>query len=260
MLDIDITTIIFQIINFLVLVVVLYYLLFRKIIQRAEIRKQEMEKIRKNMIDDLQNAERLKMDLELEIQNIDARIEEAFDKAKSDLEEIRNKVLDEVKGEAEQILRQSRESARMAQEQSMEDLQSKIVQSAVSMAENLLQKVASDEMHNQLIKEINDRVLELGRREMARIETIRKSLTDREPILFIETAKPLLKEQQAGIIRTFSALADRNVKLEIKHDENMICGIRIRLGDYIIDNSFQSKLEEMSESALNGLENTAPAP
>jgi F0F1-type ATP synthase membrane subunit b/b' len=249
MLDIDITTVIFQIINFLVLVVVLYYLLFRKIIQRAEVRKQELEKIRSDMLDDLKEAERLKMDLELEIGNIDTRIEEAFDKAKNELEEIRNKVLDEVKEESDQILKQSRESVRMSREQSIEDFRSDIITNSINLSRNLLKKISTDEMHNLFIKDINERVLEMGKKEMSRIETIRKSLKDREPILFIQTAKPLSKEQQAGIIRTFSALADQNVKLDIKQDQNLICGIRIRLSDYIIDNTLSSKIEEIGDEA-----------
>ena len=87
MLEIDITTLIFQIINFLVLVIALYFLLFRKIIQRAESRRQEIEKIQSEIEADLENAEKLKADLEQEIKNIDARIEEAFNKAKKDLED-----------------------------------------------------------------------------------------------------------------------------------------------------------------------------
>jgi F0F1-type ATP synthase membrane subunit b/b' len=257
MLEIDFTTIIFQVINFLVLVVALYFLLFRKIIQRAETRKREMEKIRSDILNDLQNAERLKNDMELEIQNIDARIEEAFDKAKNDLEGIRNQVLNETREQAEQLLKRSHESFRLAKEQSVEDLQTEIVNTSLNIAKTLLQKVSSEEMHAFLVKEVNDRVLEFGRKEMARVQTIRASLTDREPIVFIETPKPLEKDQQASIIRNFSALADRNVRLDIKQDVNLICGVRVRLGDYIIDNSLQSKLDEMGELTIHELTNNS---
>jgi len=255
MLEIDITTIIFQIINFLVLVAALYFLLFRKIIKRAESRKQEMEKIRRDILNDLKNAERMKNDMEMEIQNIDARIEEAFDKAKNDLEGIRNLVLNEAKEQAEQLLKQSHESFRLAKEQSVEDLQEEIVKTSLSLVKALLQKISSEEMHAFLVKEVNDRVLEFGRKEMARVQTIRTSLTDREPIVFIETPKPLDKDQQTSIIRNFTALADRNVSLDIKQDENLICGVRVRLGDYIIDNSLQSKLDEMGELTIEELTN-----
>lgn len=253
MLEIDITTIVFQVINFLVLVVALYFLLFRKIIQRAETRKREMEKFRSDTYNDLQNAERLKNDLELEIQNIDARIEESFDKAKNELEEIRNQVLNETKEQAEQLLKQSHESFRLAKEQSLEDLQAEIINTSLDLAKTLLKKVSSEEMHAFLVKEVNDRVLEFGRKEMARVQTIRAALTDREPIVFIETPKPIDKDQRASIIRNFSALADRNVRLDIKQDENLICGVRVRLGDYIIDNSLQSKLDDIGELTVNEL-------
>jgi len=255
MLEIDITTIIFQIINFLVLVAALYFLLFRNIINRAESRKQEMEKIRREILNDLKNAERMKNDMELEIQNIDARIEEAFNKAKNDLEEIRNQVLNETREQAEQTLKQSHESYRLAKEQSIEDLQDEIIKTSLNLSKTLLQKVSSEEMHEFLVKEINDRVLEFGRKEMSRVQTIRTSLTDREPVLFIETPKPLDKNMQASIIRNFSALADRNVRLDISQDASLICGVRVRLGDYIIDNSLKSKLNEMDELTISELNN-----
>jgi len=252
MLEIDITTLIFQIINFLVLVIALYFLLFRKIIQRAESRRQEIEKIQSEIEADLENAEKLKADLEQEIKNIDARIEEAFNKAKKDLEDIRNKVLDDTREQAEQLLKQRHEDFRLAQDQSMEDLHEEVVATSLSLAKEVLQKVAPEDLHANMIKEVNDRVLEFGRKEMARVQTIRNSLSDREPIVFIDSAKPLQKDQQASIIRNFSALADRNVKLEIKVDENLICGIRVRLGDYIIDHSLQSKLAEIGDASLIG--------
>lgn len=251
MLEIDVTTIIFQTINFVVLAVLLYFLLFKRIIQRAESRKQEIEKLQEEITTDLESAEKLKAELEQEIMNIDSRIEDSFDKAKNDLEEIRNKMLDDIRDQAEQLLKQRHEDFLLAQEQSMEDLHEEVVATSLSMAKALLQKVTTDEQHANMVKEVNDRVLEFGRKEMARVQTIRNSLSDREPIVHIETAKPLLKEQQANIIRHFSALADRNVKLEIKLDENLICGIRIRLGDYIIDHSLQSKLADIGEAALN---------
>ena len=249
MLDIDFTTVIFQIINFLILVVILYFLLFKKIVRRAELRRLELDEMRKNTIQNLEESEKLKTELQKAILDIDQRIEDAFDKAKNDLEETRNKVMDELKEEADQVLKRNHESVRLSQQQSFEEYHSEIIQSALSISKEMLKKIIPAETHDALIKQISERVLELGRKDVAQIETVRKSLTDREPILFIQTAKALNKDHQASLIRTFSALADRNVKLDIKLEEDLISGIRIRLGDYIIDNSLSSKLDEIGESA-----------
>jgi len=250
MLDIDFTTVIFQIINFLILVVVLYFLLFKKIVKRAERRKLELDEMRRSTINNQDESARLKLELETAIENIDQKIEEAFNKAKNELEEIRNKVLEELQLEANEIFNQSHETIRHSQQQTLEEYQTHIIKSSLTISKEMLKKAVPEETHDALIKQINERILELGRTDIAQIETVRKSLSDREPILYIQTAKPLNKEQKTGLIRTFSALADRNIKLEIKQDEDLISGVQIRLGDYIIDNSLSGKLDEIGESTL----------
>ena len=102
---------------------------------------------------------------------------------------------------------------------------------------------------------MNERVWDLGKNEMRRVESIRKSLADREPTLSVETAKPLSKEERAMVIRTFSALADKNVKLDLKINESLVSGLRVRLGDFIVDNSLATKLEEISDTTLKNLTN-----
>ena len=94
---------------------------------------------------------------------------------------------------------------------------------------------------------MNERIWELGRKEMQTVETIRKSLKDREPLVELVTAKPLTVEEQGTLVRTLSALADRNVRLEARVDPNLTAGLRIRLGDLIFDNSYQAKLMTLGE-------------
>ena len=84
---------------------------------------------------------------------------------------------------------------------------------------------------------------------MDRVETIRRSLKDREPTLSVETAFPLSKEQQANIVRTFSALADKNVKIDTVLKKDLGSGVRIRLGDFIINNSLDALLNEIKKEA-----------
>ena len=88
---------------------------------------------------------------------------------------------------------------------------------------------------------------------MRRVDTIRKSLGDREPVLEVHTAKPLSQEEKAKLMRTFSALADKNVKLELNIDPDLVAGLRVRLGDFIVDNSLATKLNEISENTTRQL-------
>jgi len=253
MLDIDFTTVIFQIINFLILVVVLYFLLFKRIVQRAETRKAELEEMHQATQANFKESEVIRSELENSTKEFNKNLEEYISKAKSEIEVARYQVINDIKAEAEQIYRQSIEDAKLAQKQSFEGFQSGIMDVALAISKRLLSGSAPNEIQENMVNQITERVWELGKGEMRQVETIRRSLKDREPVLTITTAKPLTKDQQGNIIRTFSALADKNIKLEVKLDENLISGLHVRLGDYIVENSLQSKLEEIRGSVLDDI-------
>lgn len=255
MINIDISTIIFQIINFLVLFGALYFLLFKNIVKRSEERKKELEEIREKAVNNFEESQRLREEMDRSVENIKDRVEEYISRAKSELEVDRFQIIEETKAQAEQIIHQARENARLAQAQAIEDFHEDIMDTIIEIVHEIMTKSIPDGFHAQLVEQINDRVWELGRKEMRRVDTIRKSLEDRdEPEVSVMTPKPLTKEQQANIVRTFSALADKNVSLNVEQDESLIAGVRIRLGDFIVDNTLSSKLREIREGAREGLE------
>ena len=63
------------------------------------------------------------------------------------------------------------------------------------------------------------------------------------------TARPLSPEQQSELARTFTALADRHVDVEVNTDPEMGAGVRVRIGDIVIDNSIAGRLQELREEA-----------
>lgn len=253
MLNFDLTTIIFQFVNFLILVIVLYFLLFKKLVQRSESRKKELEKLHQKTIQNYEESERLRSEMEDSLVNIKTKVDEYISKAKSELEVDRFQVLNDTKAEAEQILRRAKENVAFAQNQSSEKFHAELLDAMMEINLQILSKSTPDEIHDNLIKQINERVWELGKKEMRQVETIRKSLKDREPTVSVETAKPLTKKQLADLMRTFSALADKNVKLEIIDNKSLGSGARIRLGDFIVDNSYSSKFDEMKKDAAEEL-------
>jgi F0F1-type ATP synthase delta subunit len=103
------------------------------------------------------------------------------------------------------------------------------------------------------VQQLSDRIWELGRSEMERVETFRRSLGDRTPTAYVTTARPLSPEQQGLLARTFTALADRHVNLELKTDPALAAGIRVRLGDTIVDHSIAGQLADLRESVSTAL-------
>jgi F0F1-type ATP synthase membrane subunit b/b' len=253
MLEIDPVTILFQIINFVVLAAALYFLMFKRMIQKADQRKAEAETVRQESLKNLEESRQIRAEAETYLNNINQKVDEHIEKAKLEIEQHREQVLQATKEEAEGIYKQRKEDAIRTQKRTVEKFRKEILDTIVEVSQQTLQLTTPEEIHHLLITQMNERVWDLGKSEMRRVDTIRKSLADREPILEIHTAKPLTQEEKAKLIRTFSALADKNVKLELNIDPDLVAGLRVRLGDFIVDNSLATKLNEISENTMRQL-------
>jgi len=249
MLDINFTTILFQFINFIVLAVTLYFLMFKKIISGVQQRKEKLEEIEQATIRNFEESEKTKTDLQKQIENAQAQIDKRIAQAKSELEVSRYQIIDATKIDAEKIIKQALDSAEFEQKSSIENFHDELTTSIMEIVKQIFNNHSQEVIHNSLIQQTNKRIWELGKKEMDRVETIRRSLKDREPALSVETAFPLSKEQQANIVRTFSALADKNVKIDTVLKKDLGSGVRIRLGDFIINNSLDALLDVIEKEA-----------
>ena len=89
---------------------------------------------------------------------------------------------------------------------------------------------------------------------MQRVELLRQSLGDRTPTARVRSARALRPEQQGLVVRTLSALADRNVSLDVQVEPSLGLGLEVRLGDLVVDNTIAGQLEELRESVIAALE------
>lgn len=248
MLELNITTIIFQIINFVLFAIALYFLLFKKIIERANQKKLKNEEIQAEIERNKHESEKIKESLEKELAMVEQKIEKMVDEAEKRQEEERKQKLDETNHKIEQMTKRAHEEAIKAQQREYAKYNDQFIDTVIEITQYLLTNVAPDEVHQSFIQQIDSRIWELGKKEMRQVEAIRHSLEDRKPTAHLDTAKPISPELQAQLIRTLSALADRNVHLEVHLNPSLGAGAHIRLGDLVIENSFSAQLNELRNS------------
>ncbi len=94
MLDINFTTILFQFVNFIVLAVTLYFLMFKKIISGVKQRKEKLEEIEQAAIRNFEESEKAKIDLQKQLENAQTQIDGRIGRAKSELEVSRYQIID----------------------------------------------------------------------------------------------------------------------------------------------------------------------
>lgn len=254
MLNLDLTTILAEILNFLVLAAALYFLAFKPIVKRIEERAEEKQALLREAQEKQEEADKKLVEINDRLENIDAEIEErledAYDQAQAESESL----LEATEKEAQHILEEAEREAANRKKNQMEENQEKLVETVLQISGDLLKKTTPDSTHHQLVEDLNSEIWELGKSDMRQVRAIRESLAERTPTVYVTAAQDLDPDHQRALVRTFSALADTNVNMEIEIDPELIAGVRVRMGDLVVENTLAMELTELKEDVINALE------
>lgn len=152
-LGIDPALLISQIVNFLLLLLVLRFLLYKPILNMLQERREKIK-------EGLQYAERVKEEMTAEREKHQKELEEARRKAEEAIaqasrisEKEREKIVAEAQEEAHRILEQARAEIEYERRQAMIDLQEQAVELAIAAASKVIDKSLDKKEHRRLIKE-----------------------------------------------------------------------------------------------------------
>jgi len=257
MLDLDLSTIIWEILNFLVLTVVLYFLVFKPMTRRAEERAIEKAALKAALQRDQMDAQLRLEELDERLLNLDEEIEKITDQAYLNSQIQQKGLLEATRVEAESIMMEAVGEARKEQEVDIKRLQNNLVETVIKISNETLREITPAQVHDQLIEEMTRNIWNMGRTDMRMVQNIRESLETRIPTVEIEVPRELTNEQQMKLINTFNALADKEVELEVNIRPELVSGIRARVGDIVLDNTIHAHLESLRNEISEKLETLA---
>jgi F0F1-type ATP synthase membrane subunit b/b' len=257
MLDLDLSTIIWEILNFLVLTAVLYYLVFKPMTKRAEERAVEKAANREALIKDREEAAVKLQEVNDRLLNLDEEIQRITDEAYENSQIQQRNLLEATRQEANQIMLEAVSESRKEQEVDIKRLQSNLVDSVINISNDTLRQVAPVKVHEELIEELTRNIWNMGKKDMRMVQGIRDSLAERIPTVEVTVPQELTTEQQMKLLNTFNALADKEVELEIQIKPELVSGIRARIGDIVLDNSLGTHLSSLREKISRDLETLA---
>jgi F-type H+-transporting ATPase subunit b len=249
MLSLDLVTVVFQLINFVVLALILNRLLFQPILRRAAERADEKERLMRELAEERQAVAALRADLEQKRAGLEEERDQSVARIREDAESHRQELLKGARAEAEKLLMEAQTDAYRMRQQAMDDFHEQLVGSILDISGTIIGRVAPPAVHDALVQGLSERIREMGRSEMERVEAVRRSLGDREARASVASARELSGEQQAQLARTLTALADRHVNIELSISPGLVAGLQVRLGDTVIDNSLAGQLEELRQQA-----------
>lgn len=162
-------SIIFQIINFIALVFLLFRFLFKPVVraldQRSQLIRGELQKIE----DEKKNLEATKQALEEEVARAKEKYLEIMDQAKLEASRIKEGIIREAYEEGEKIKNEYRRKAR----KEMEELLSALREDIVELAEEVVKKFLATQITPEVQTRLIDMFLEEALRELkAQVEAI----------------------------------------------------------------------------------------
>lgn len=253
MLELDVFTILWQIFNFLVFAGLLYHFLFRPVSARIRAVAAEKEQLQLELLADREAAAALRVELETRMEGTEEEAARMIEEAKNRAELDRVALMQEVQAEVEHILTEAQVDAYRLKRQSVDEFHEDLLRAVLDVSALAVGRVASESLQEALLKQLNDSVWELGRADMQRVELLRRSLGARTPVVIARVARSLTAEQQGQLVRTFTALADRNITLDLKVEPALGLGMRVRIGDLMLDNTIAGKLDVLHEEVMDVL-------
>jgi F-type H+-transporting ATPase subunit b len=253
MLNLDLPTIIFQAINFMIFFGLLYWLLFKPVTATIKQRREQRERMLREVERERQAVSVQRAELDERLSRLDEETANMIALARERGEEERREVLQEAREEVEQILVEAQADAYRIRSQAVDAFHNELVDAILEVSGTVIRNTIPDSVQDALIRQLSERIWEMGRSDIERVETFRSALGDREPTAHITAAESLTLEQQGLLARTLTAFADRHVNLEVNADPDLVAGVRVRIGDIIVDSSIAGQMEELRDKALDAL-------
>ena len=176
MLELDIATILWQTLNFLIFAGALYYLLFKPMSRSMKARAAEKEQLMRNLQVDQEAAAALRSELEARLECTEEEAANLITEAKNQAERERAALLAETQAEVERILTESQVDVYRLKKQAVDEFHDELLQAVTDVSSLVIGRVSPAPVQDALVQQLFDSVWELGRSDMQRVDELRRSL------------------------------------------------------------------------------------
>lgn len=244
-MELNWTTFLLEIGNFLVLVWILTRLLYRPILDTIAQRTAavqhdlaEAERLRQEAHDLQMQYERRQADWTVEAERMRGRIVE-------DVQREKRRLLDELQSS----LQQEREKATALEERRLTDLRHQVEDTAVMQgglfATKLLTRLANAELEARLVTML---IEDLRQLDAERRQAIRNACAQNHGPVIVTSAHLLSQPQRDSLTEATHSLLGQAASCEWREDPGLLAGIRVSLGPWMLQANLQDELRFFSES------------
>lgn len=250
MLDLDWATLLFQIVNFLVLLAILNRFLFQPLRAKLDERGQAVAETLQRARDQEAEAARLRAEWEERLHAFEQQKEEMIHAAQLEAAQKGEEMLAEARERLERLTAEMRADLERQRNEIVVRNYDGILDTIISLAGNVVQSVTTRRTHDDLVTNFAASIYQMPQSD---VQEYRRLMAGRVPAAFVTTPVPLTPEQTQTLADTLSSLIDRRVELQVSVDPALIAGIQVRLADKLIDNSVRQQLLRIRDRVRSDL-------
>lgn len=241
---IDWFTVLAQIVNFLILVGLLKYFLYGRILSAIEERERKIST-------QVQEAEARSKDAEQEAasyrqksQELEKRKEELLNQAKHEADVQRAADLQRIREEVNTIRRRWHETIAQEKTAFLQHVRRCTVAQVYEIARRALQDLANEELERHFVKIFLERVEQWSSENW---DALRESIGDSQNPIVVQSAFALPQATQQQITQVFWERLRRNIPMTFETVPDLVCGIEVRTIGHTMAWRLESYLQSLEE-------------
>jgi F-type H+-transporting ATPase subunit b len=248
----DWLTVVAQVVNFLILVGLLYHFLYDPIIRAMDRREKQIASRLEDADNREQEAREEKEALEADRRQLEKRRDDWLQEARQEADEQRHKLLEEIRRNAEGRRQAWQRSLAREKSAFLRDLLRQAAEQTCATARQVLAEMADAELQERMLKVFRARLQDLPAED---VDRLKQAARDRgEGRLKVRSAFELDSQARRDLTGLLHRTVDQELDVTYETDEDLLCGIEVRAPGHKLGWNLSDRLEALSEAVDDRLE------
>jgi F-type H+-transporting ATPase subunit b len=247
MLRLEWSTLVFQLLNFFILLTVLGRFLYRPLMDAMQRREEAVAARVRDAEERAARADAARAQLAEATRAARMEAEAVLARAHADAAHVREEERARARQEAARLLEDARQRIADEERAARRRLSEEARASAVKIAGSLLGRVAGRPFHEALVAQLLDRGLGV---EGAQVDLLRRALDHAAREVIVETAYPMAEEAMARLEEVLGkalAAGGDPARVVVRVDRSLTAGLRIVVGVGVVDLSLKRVLADLAQ-------------
>jgi len=250
MLDLDFASLAYQIINFVALLALLYYFLFKPLRRKLHERQQAVAELLQEARDREMQASRLQAEWEERMSALQQEADDTLARAQKEATQKRTEILEETRIRVERLTENMRNDLLRERDEILAQNYEAILDTIIDLSGNVVQSVTTRRTHDDLVQNFCASIYRLPQED---INQYRAAMAGRHPVAVVVTPVALTADQTKTLSDTLSSLVDRQIELQVRVEPQLVAGIQVRIADKLVDNSIRQQLSRIRDRVRQDL-------